>query len=109
MFAVAFVGFLLMIAASAFAAPDGASPGEIDDASRAAAVADGQRAPPPARAQRGSGAYQPVPRGLVRDIGCWGGCPAISAACTPDPSSDATPVVAATGAGRYHPGYYLAV
>src|SRR5690242_13724915 len=98
-----------MIAGWAIAAPYNGTPDEIDHIIRAVGVVQGQVAPTPARAVRGSGAYQTVPRGLVRDNTCWIFKPGVSAACAPGPGSDRTPVVAGSGAGRYFPAYYALV
>ena len=57
---------------------------------RAAGVAAGEIAPPPAAAEKGSGAFQDVPAGLVREQ-CWQFKPAVSAACAVPPGSDDTP------------------
>jgi hypothetical protein len=98
-----------MIAAWSVASPYNGTPDELDHIIRAVGVVEGQVAPTPARAQRGSGAYQTVPKGLVRDNSCWVFNPQKPAACAAEPGSDSTPVVAPTGAGRYHPAYYALV
>ncbi|MFD0817973.1 DUF2142 domain-containing protein [Micromonospora zhanjiangensis] len=105
---LAFLGFLLMIGAWSVAAPYDGTPDEREHVVRAAGVAAGQVAPQPAAAKKGSGAFQTVPRGLVREQ-CWQFKPNRSAACAVPPGSDPTPVRAGTGAGRYHPVYYALV
>ncbi|MGC4760393.1 DUF2142 domain-containing protein [Micromonospora trifolii] len=105
---LAFVGFLLTIGAWSVAAPYDGTPDEREHIIRAAGVAAGEIAPPPAAAKKGSGAFQDVPAGLVREQ-CWQFKPAVSAACAVPPGSDDTPVRAGTGAGRYHPVYYALV
>jgi hypothetical protein len=75
---------------------------------RAVGVVSGEIAPPEADAKRGTGAFQTVPRGLVR-ANCWAFDATKSAACAEPPSADPTPVSAPTGAGRYFPPYYAVV
>jgi hypothetical protein len=105
---LAFVGFFLMIAAWSFAAPYDGTPDEQAHIVRAAGVDSGQVAPAPAAAVRGSGAFQTVPRGLVR-TNCWAFHQDKSAACATPPSADRTLVTAPTGAGRYNPAFYALV
>src|SRR5947207_4578585 len=122
---VAFVGFFLTIGAWALAAPYDASADEHDHVYRAAAIWDGDVAPQPAAAVRGSGAFVTVPGGLVRPkqsraeeespvtggarLQCWVAKVGTPAACADPPGSDRTPVRVPTGAGRYHPVYYALV
>ncbi|WP_074309719.1 DUF2142 domain-containing protein [Micromonospora cremea] len=105
---LAFVGFLLIFGAWSAAAPYDGTPDEREHVVRAAGVAAGQIAPPPAAAKKGSGAFQRVPAGLVR-AQCWQFKPQRSAACAVPPGSDDTLVRTGTGAGRYHPVYYAVV
>jgi Predicted membrane protein (DUF2142) len=103
---LAFVGFFLMIGAWSFAAPYNGTPDEQAHAIRAAGVALGQITPQSSHS--GSGAYQQVPRGLVRSD-CFQSKATTSAACAQPPSSDRTLVTVPTGAGWYNPLYYAAV
>jgi hypothetical protein len=105
---LAFVGFLLMIGAWSVAAPYDGTPDEMAHIIRAAGVVGGQVAPKPAAAENGSGAFQTVPRGLVRK-NCWRYDARKSAACAQPPSADRTLVRVPTGAGRYNPVYYALV
>lgn len=105
---LAFAGFFLMIAAWSLAAPYDGTPDEQAHVIRAAGVAEGQVAPPPAVAIRQSGAFQEVPQGLVR-TNCWAFHEDTPASCATPPGSDRTLVKAATGAGRYNPIFYAAV
>jgi Predicted membrane protein (DUF2142) len=105
---VAFIGFFLMIGAWSLAAPYDGTPDEQQHIIRAAGVVAGQIAPAPAAAVHGSGAFQQVPEGLVRD-NCWRFKTEVSAACATPPSANRTIVTAPTGAGRYNPIFYLVV
>lgn len=105
---LAFAAFFLVIAAWAVAAPYDGAPDELEHVVRAVGVVSGEVAPEPTAARRGSGAFQTVPRGLVRE-NCWAFRPETSAACAVPPDADTTPVVQPTGAGRYHPAYYALV
>lgn len=117
---VAFAGFFLLIGSWAVAQPYDASADEHDHMYRAYGVASGEIRPEPTAAIRGTGAFQTVAKGLIRPwpsvtVGgqaawtveppCWLFKRA-SAACAEPPSADATPVVVASGAGRYNPVYY---
>ena len=106
---VAFVGFFLMIGAWSLAAPYNCTPDEQAHIVRAVGVVSGQITPQtgPATAPR-LGAYQTVPRGLVRDP-CFQSKSDLSAACAKPPSADRTPVSVVTGAGWYNPVYYALV
>ena len=107
---LAFAAFFLMIGGWALAAPYDGSADEHDHIYRAVGIWNGDLAPEPANAVRGSGAFVRVPRGLVvPDEPCWQFKPGMPASCAPEPSSDATTVRVGTGAGRYHPGYYAVV
>ncbi|MFC3502420.1 DUF2142 domain-containing protein [Micromonospora krabiensis] len=106
--ALALVAFFLVIFAWSMAAPYDGTPDEREHIVRAAGVAEGQIAPPPAAAKKGTGAFQTVPGGLVRDQ-CWQFKPEVSAACAQPPGSDDTPTRTGTGAGRYFPAYYALV
>ena len=108
---LAFVAFLLMISAWALAAPYDSSADERDHVYRAYAVADGQIAPEPEPAVRGSGAFVTVPKGLAPLTGdyCLQWRQWLSASCSWSPTADRTPIEVGSGAGRYHPVYYGAV
>jgi hypothetical protein len=108
---LAFAAFLLTISAWALAAPYDSSADERDHVYRAYAVADGQIAPEPEPAVRGSGAFVTVPRGLVPQTGdyCLQWRSWLSASCSWSPTADRTPTEVGSGAGRYHPVYYGAV
>ncbi|MEV4659437.1 DUF2142 domain-containing protein [Micromonospora sp. NPDC049301] len=106
--ALAFVAFFLLIFAWSMAAPYDGTPDEREHIVRAAGVAAGQIAPPPDAAKKGTGAFQTVPGGLVRDQ-CWQFKKDVSAACAQPPGSDRTPTRTGTGAGRYFPAYYALV
>ncbi|GAA1027051.1 hypothetical protein GCM10009557_06900 [Virgisporangium ochraceum] len=107
---LAFAAFFLMIGGWALAAPYDGSADEHDHIYRAVGIWNGDLAPEPANAVRGSGAFVRVPRGLVvPDEPCWQFKPGMPASCAPEPTSDATTVRVGTGAGRYHPGYYAVV
>jgi hypothetical protein len=75
---------------------------------RAAGVVGGEVAPAPVTAVGGTGAYQTVPAGLIRN-NCWHYNSQRSAACAVRPNGDKTPVRVATAAGRYNPVYYAVV
>ncbi|GIH13967.1 DUF2142 domain-containing protein [Rugosimonospora africana] len=105
---LAFVGFFFMIAAWSLAAPYDGTPDEQAHIIRAAGVDSGQVAPAPVAASHGSGAFQTVPKGLVR-TNCWAYDQTKSAACATSPSADRTPVTVPTGAGRYNPVFYALV
>jgi predicted membrane protein DUF2142 len=105
---LAFIAFFLAAGAWSVAAPYDGTPDEEDHVLRAAGVAAGQVAPPPVNAVRGGGAFQTVPRSLVRP-NCFYFKSEVSAACAAPPGGDATPVRVASAAGRYHPLYYALV
>jgi hypothetical protein len=105
---LAFVGFLLLTFAWSIATPYDGAPDEREHIVRSAGVASGEVAPEPAAAKKGSGAFQTVPGGLVRDE-CWQHKPTVSVACAQQPGSDRTPTRMGTGAGRYQPVYYALV
>src|SRR5687768_8738142 len=111
LWALAFAGFFCVIAAWAFAAPYDATADERDHVYRAVGVVSGEVAPPPEKAVRESGAFQTVPRGLVRDPKdvCLHWMTDKPATCAQQPTADPTPTRAASGAGRYHPAYYAVV
>lgn len=106
---VAFLGFFLMIAAWSVAAPYDGTPDEQAHIIRAAGVANGQVAPAPVEAANGTGAFQQVPRGLIRNDLCWRYNAGAPASCAVPPGSDRTLVNAPTAAGRYNPVYYALV
>ena len=108
---LAFAAFLCMIAAWVFAAPYDASADERDHVYRAVGVVSGEVTPTPAKAVRESGAFQTVPKGLARDPQdvCLLFMVEKPATCAKPPTADRTPVVVASGAGRYHPVYYAVV
>lgn len=106
---LAFLGFFLVIGAWSVAAPYDATPDEKEHVIRAAGVAAGQIVTEPSStAMKGGGAFQEVPNSLVR-TNCFKHEPERSAACGTDPGGDETVVEAGTGAGRYHPLYYILV
>jgi hypothetical protein len=104
----AFVGFLLLFAGWALATPYDGTPDEMRHVLRAYGVAAGQIAPAPAREGAVPGAYQSVPRSLVR-ANCFAFRADTSAACAVPPGGDRTVVRVLTPAGRYNPAYYLAI
>ena len=104
-----FLAFFLFIGAWSLAAPYDGTPDEKEHIIRAAGVVAGQVFAAPEDAVRGGGAYQTVPRSLVRDNTCWRHQNDRNAGCAPQPGGDATPVRAGTMAGRYHPLYYAIV
>jgi hypothetical protein len=110
LFALAFVGFFLMIAAWSVAVPYDGTPDEHDHVYRAIGVVSGDITPEPTAAVRGSGAFQTIPAGF-RANQCWLPYPDKTPAdCAGgDPSGDRTPVRIGSGAGRYQPVYYAIV
>jgi hypothetical protein len=110
LFALAFAGFFLMIAAWSVAVPYDGTPDEHDHVYRAIGVVSGDITPEPTAAVRGSGAFQTIPAGF-RATGCWLPYPELTPAdCAGgDPSADRTPVRIGSGAGRYQPVYYAIV
>ena len=121
---LAFIGFWLLHAAWAFAAPYNGPPDEQRHAIRAAGVLDGQFVAPlvdrnatsqqqgggvfspiPTSDQDASG-YQTVPRSLVRPR-CFPQKVEVPASCAPEPGGDETPVTVTTEAARVNPVYYL--
>ncbi|MFJ9840610.1 DUF2142 domain-containing protein [Kitasatospora sp. NPDC101155] len=104
----AFIGFFLLCAGWALAAPYDASPDEAQHIIRAAGVARGEFAPKPEAAGGGTGAYQHIPVSLVRD-NCWAFHPDKSAACAKAPGGDEHVEKVATRAGRYNPVFYAVV
>jgi Predicted membrane protein (DUF2142) len=105
---IAFIGFFLLLGAWAMASPFNGTPDEDSHIIRAAGVAAGQVVAAPAPISQGGGAYQTVPRSLIRGA-CWQFNPAKPANCAPEPGGDATEVRVDTSAGRYHPWYYAVV
>ena len=115
----AFIVFFLICAAWVFASPYDGAPDEVRHLIRAAGVIEGQIfAKPATEPGLGNvGAYQSVPRGLVRGKAptsrynyCYHWLPARSAACAPVPGRGGNaPTTVITGAGRYNPVYYAAV
>lgn len=110
LFALAFVGFFLMISAWSVAVPYDGTPDEHDHVYRAIGVVSGDITPEPAAAVRGSGAFQTIPQGFQANQ-CWLPYPDKTPAdCAGgDPSGDRTPVRVGSGAGRYQPVYYAIV
>ncbi len=107
--AVAFLGFFLICVAWSLAMPDEGVPDEQQHIVRAAGVVNGGLLPVPTAAFLGTGAYQPVPRGLVLES-CWPFHPATPASCVNhQPTGDRDLVWMPDAVGRYHPLYYLAV
>jgi hypothetical protein len=105
---LAFLAFFLLIGAWSVAAPYDGFPDEQDHILRAAGVAAGQVVSPPVDAIRGGGAFQDVPKSLVRE-NCWRFKPGQSAACAVEPGGDSTLIHIGSAAGRYHPLYYALV
>ncbi|MGW9211125.1 DUF2142 domain-containing protein [Embleya sp. NPDC055664] len=105
---LAFVGFLLLGSAWALAAPYDGTPDEMQHIIRAAGVAQGEFAPTPTDADTGTGAFQNVPRSLVRK-NCWAFKEEQPASCAREPGGDKSLERTATRAGRYNPVYYAAV
>ncbi len=105
---IAFTGFFLLIGAWSLATPYNGSPDEEEHVIRAAGVAAGQVVASPEAAVRGGGAFQTVPRSLVRDR-CWQFDSHKPADCASEPGGDETAIRVGTGAGRYHPWYYAVV
>jgi hypothetical protein len=110
LFALAFVGFFLMIGAWSVAVPYDGTPDEHDHVYRAIGVVSGDITPEPTAAVRGSGAFQTIPKGFEATP-CWLPYPDKTPAdCAGgDPSGDRTPVRVGSGAGRYQPVYYAIV
>ena len=115
---LAFLVFFLICAAWVFASPYDGAPDEVRHLIRAAGVVKGQIFARPAikPGLGNAGAYQTVPRGLVRGKAptsrynyCYHWLPARSAACAPVPGGGKAPTTVITGAGRYNPVYYAAV
>ena len=114
-----FLVFFLICAAWVFASPYDGAPDEVRHLIRAAGVVEGQIFAKPATEPGlgNAGAYQTVPRGLVRGRAptsrynyCYHWLPARSAACAPVPGGGGkAPTTVITGAGRYNPVYYAAV
>ncbi|MBO1413411.1 DUF2142 domain-containing protein [Streptomyces sp. FH025] len=104
----AFIGFFLVCAGWALAAPYDASPDEREHIVRAVGVARGEFAPKPEAAGGGTGAFQHVPASIVRD-NCWWFDPTKSAACAKEPGGDQQIERVGTRAGRYNPLYYALV
>ena len=103
-------GLLALQVVWIFAVPPFRGVDEFDHAYKASAVADGQWAPEPAAATRGTGAWLDVPRHLVAAAN-----PECSALlytkphdCVGTRIDDDTDRVA-SGAGRYHPVFYALV
>lgn len=103
-----FLGFFLVIGAWSVAAPYNGTPDEQAHILRAAGVVSGQVMARPEAARGGGGAFQVVPRSLVRD-NCWQTYDDRHAGCAAEPGGDETPVRVGTTAGRYHPLYYALV
>ncbi|NXY92841.1 DUF2142 domain-containing protein [Streptomyces sp. BR123] len=104
----AFIGFFLLCAGWALAAPYDASPDEAQHIIRAAGVARGEFAPRPEAAGGGTGAFQHVPVSLVRE-NCWAFDAGKSAACAKPIGGDERVEKVATRAGRYNPIFYAVV
>ncbi|WP_161500712.1 DUF2142 domain-containing protein [Embleya scabrispora] len=102
------MGFLFLGSAWALATPYDGTPDEMMHILRAAGVAQGEFAPKPTDADLGTGAFQSVPRSLVRE-NCWMFKEAQPASCAREPGGDATLERTATRAGRYNPVYYAVV
>src|SRR5260370_42692619 len=109
---LAFLVFFLICAAWVFASPYDGAPDEVRHLIRAAGVVEGQIfARPAIKPGLGNvGAYQTVPRGLVRGRAstsrynyCYHWLPARSAACAPVPRGGKAPTTVITGPARYTP------
>jgi hypothetical protein len=105
---LAFVGFLFLGSAWALAAPYDGTPDEMQHILRAAGVARGELAPTPTEADMGTGAFQNVPGGLVRE-NCWMFESEKPASCAKEPGGDDSLHKTPTRAGRYNPVYYAVV
>ncbi|MEV4755037.1 DUF2142 domain-containing protein [Micromonospora sp. NPDC049559] len=103
-----FVGYFLLFTAWAVATPYDGSPDEMRHIQRAYGVASGEFAPAPAREGKFAGAYQDVPKSLIR-TNCFAFRSNVPASCGPAPGGDETKVRVLTPAGRYNPAYYLVV
>nr|WP_255519079.1 DUF2142 domain-containing protein [Kitasatospora sp. SID7827] len=98
----------MLAAGWALAAPYDAGPDEYQHLVRAVGAARGEIAPEPTAAANGTGAFQHVPAGLVRD-NCWAFRAGVSADCAKAPGGDDHLVEVGTRAGRYNPLYYVLV
>ncbi|MEV6926819.1 DUF2142 domain-containing protein [Dactylosporangium sp. NPDC051485] len=106
--ALFFVGYFAVAAGWALATPYNGAADELPHVVRAAGVVRGQIAPAPVDAVSGTGAYQTVPKSLVRPK-CWQQQPTVPASCDHFNHDDRTPVRTPTTAGRYNPAYYAVV
>jgi hypothetical protein len=107
-FAVILLGYFTLAAAWAFATPYNGAADELPHIIRAAGVVRGQLTPAPVSAISGTGAYQTVPKSLIRPS-CWQGIPYVNASCDHAAHKDQTLVRTPTTAGRYNPVYYAVV
>jgi Predicted membrane protein (DUF2142) len=105
---LAFLAFFLLAAGWSLAEPYNSVTDEAEHVYRAVGVAYGEVVGESRPADQGGGAYQTVPKSLIR-----GSCVAFKywqrADCQPEPGGDATLVNRASQAGRYQPTYYLVV
>lgn len=109
---LAFVGFVLPIAAWSLATPEFASPDEISHAYRAVSVVRGEFLPQADSALGGGAGTVSVPKGYAAaadSIGCYVFDGKVTADCAQDvqPSEELEP--RSSGAARYNPFYYLLV
>lgn len=106
---VGFIGFFLVNAAWALAAPYDGVMDEMEHVFRAAAVVRGELMPPLSSDDYGTGAVVMVPASLVR-VNCWAGrAGARPATCASEPGGDRRLVSTVSRTGRYHPAYYALV
>ncbi len=104
-----FVAFFLLGAAWAVATPYEGVPDEDMHVMRASGVWYGGFFPHPTAAAFTTGAYQPVPRGMVTVLDWRIDSTKTANLITRQPSADHHIVWAGTSAGRYHPLYYVLV
>jgi hypothetical protein len=113
LFGLVFLGFFLIFAGWAFAAPYDAPADEVQHSIRAVGVVSGQVLVKPTEIKwgkdnDGAGGIQRVPEGLFHPARCWGFDKSKPATCQ-QPLSGGKLIDAPTSAGRYNPAYYAAV
>lgn len=106
--AMFFVGYFAVAAGWALATPYNGAADELPHVIRAVGVMRGEIAPTPANAVSGTGAFQTVPKSLIRP-NCWQQLPTVPASCDHFNHDDETLVRTPTTAGRYNPAYYAIV
>lgn len=104
----ALLGFFLVGAGWALAAPYDGAPDERDHIVRAYGVITGQVVLRAENASLGGGGYVDAPRSLVLPR-CWRFHPDRDASCAGSPGTDETERLVATSAGRNAPVYYAIV